>query len=193
MKKIILFSLLAVALFLSGCKKKSSKSFDDTDLVMQVFAAGMAWNNQASVLKGTIPYNQDVDSYTYGPAGGFIHVIGNVSGEIHFDDQTGYIQGGFYQIGLTEVANDYAFISNGETYTINGDPYLSLTGTFTIAPGGATFGTQSSMQIGGGMRVTGTNGLDQTINVQITININSTGTGGTVSGTIGGRSIYFSF
>lgn len=176
-----------------GCKKENSKTLNDEDLISQVFTAGMSWNTQDLMLKGTIPYYQDVDNYTFGPQGGFIHVIGNVSGQINFNDQTGYILGGFYQIELTEVANDYAFTSNDEVYTINGAPYVSLVGTFTIAPGGTTFGTASSIVIGGGMRVTGNNGFDQTINIQITIIINSTGTGGTVSGTIGGRSINYSF
>jgi hypothetical protein len=51
-------------------------------------------------------------------------------------------------------------------------------------PGGL-FGTASSMQIGGGVKVTGPN-VNKTINIQLTIIINTNGSGGHVSGTIGG-------
>jgi hypothetical protein len=111
---------------------------------------------------------------------------------MNIDDQTGSFLGGTLLLGLTETINDYAFLYNGQKYTMNGAPYLSLTGTFTIQPDGATFGTASSMHFSGGVQVTGP-GLDQTINMDITIIINTTGTGGTVSGSIGGEQVNYTF
>ncbi len=193
MKKLVILVGLVACIAMIGCKKENSNTLNDEDLIAQIFTAGMLWNSQAALLKGTYPINIQVDNTIQGPAGGYIHVIGSVTGSMSIDDQTGAILGGTMLLGLTETINDYAFISNDVTYTMNGAPYLSLTGTFTLQPGGVLFGTASSMQFGGGVRVTGTNGFDKTINIQITIIINSAGTGGTVSGTIGGRSINYSF
>jgi hypothetical protein len=108
-----------------------------------------------------------------------------------FDDKTGKILSGTMLPGLTETITDYAFKCNGQKYTMNGAPYVSLTGTFTFQPGG-TFGTASSMQIGGGVQVIGPS-FDQTMNIQLTIIVNSNGTGGHVSGTIGGEAIDYLF
>ena len=46
------------------------------------------------------------------------------------------------------------------------------------------------MVIGGGFRVTGPN-YDKTVNMEITIHINTNGTGGTVSGAIDGKGVYY--
>jgi hypothetical protein len=75
---------------------------------------------------------------------------------------------------------------------MNGDPYVSLTGTFSLLSGGNSFGGASSMQIGGGIHISGPR-VDQTINIRITIIVNASGTGGTVSGSINDESIYFTF
>jgi hypothetical protein len=203
MKKIYLL-LVVIAIFaMEGCVKDklsnalNNKDLDNKDLVSQMFTAGMSSYSQAQTgksqtEKSTVPINISVDNTVYGPEGGNIHVIGSITGSFSFDDQTSSLTGGTMLLGLTETINSYAFTSNGNTYTMSGDPYISLTGTFTLLAGGNTFGTASSMQIGGGVRVTGT-GYDQTVNIDITININSSGTGGDVSGTIGGESIYYTF
>ena len=180
----------------NGCKKDSSSSsstgLDNKDIVNAIFQAGMSWNTQTKALKSTIPINIPVDNTVSGPQGGNIHVIGSITGSMTLDDHTSAVLSGIMILGLTETINAYAFKSNGQTYTMNGAPYISLTGTFTLLPGGTMFGTASSMQIGGGVRVTGP-AYDQTINFNITININSSGTGGDVSGTIGGVSINYKF
>jgi len=193
MKKILLLIALIAFAAITGCKKdKSSDSLDNKDLIGEIFKAGMSWNVKALMEKSTIPINIQVDNTVTGPEGGYIHVIGSITGSMTVDDETGYILGGTMLIGLTETINDYAFQSNGKTYTMNGAPYISLAGTFTLLPGGATFGTASSLDIGGGVRVVGPD-YDRTVNIQITIIINTTGTGGTVSGTIGGEPVNFSF
>ena len=193
MKKMLMLLSLVAVFAMTGCKKESTDSatLNNQDLISQVFTAGMSWNNQA-LLKSTYPVNIQVDNTVTGPEGGTIHVLGSVTGSMSIDDQTGAILGGFLSLGLTEAINDYAFKSNGNTYTMNGAPYISLTGTFTLAPGGTSFLTASSMQIGGGVRVTGP-GVDKTINIDVTININSSGSGGNVSGTIDGVHINYTF
>ncbi|MBE0648828.1 MAG: hypothetical protein IH596_13745, partial [Bacteroidales bacterium] len=162
MKKFIIFVSLVACIAMAGCKKENSKTLSDEDLVAQIFTAGMSWNTQAALLKGTYPINIQVDNMVQGPVGGYIHVIGSVTGSMTIDDQTGEILGGTMLLGLTETIIDYAFISNDVTYTMNGAPYLSLTGTFTLQPGGVLFGTASSMQFGGGVLITGTNGFSKT-------------------------------
>ncbi len=193
-KTIILFGLLAF-IVMSGCKKKETNddvTVDNKDMINEIFKAGMAWNAKVKETKSIVPINIQVDNTVVGTEGGTIHVLGSVTGSMNIDDKTGAVLGGTMLLGLTETINDYTFVSNGQTYTMNGAPYISLTGTFTLLPGGTTFGTASSMQIGGGVQVSGPN-YNQTVNIQLTININSSGTGGNVSGTINGVSVNYSF
>lgn len=202
MKKLfILFGVIAF-IAISGCKKDIKPgSLSNQDIVNQIFTAGMTSYNSSQTtksaemieqsLKSTIQLNYPVDYTVTGPEGGNIHVIGSISGSMSFNDQTAAILGGTMLFNMTETINDYKFISNGQTYTMNGAPDISLAGTFTFQPGG-TFGTASSIEIGGGVKVTGP-GVSETVNIDLTININSSGTGGDVSGTIGGVSVNYSF
>lgn len=193
-KTIILFGLLAF-IVMSGCKKDETTgdtTVDNKDMINEIFKAGMAWNAKVKEVKSIVPINIQVDNTVTGTEGGTIHVLGSITGSMNIDDKTGAVLGGTMLLGLTETINDYTFVSNGQTYTMNGAPYISLTGTFTLLPGGTTFGTASSMQIGGGVQVSGPN-YNQTVNIQLTININSNGTGGNVSGTINGVSVNYSF
>ena len=73
---------------------------------------------------------------------------------------------------------------------MNGAPYLSLAGTITLMPG-YTYASASTMSIGGGVRVTGPDGYDQTVNLQLSILIYADGSGGRVSGTINGEGVDF--
>lgn len=185
-----------------GCKKdkdESAPTLDNKVLIDEVFKAGMTGYSSGmggkSLIKSvesSYPINVSVESTTQGPEGGTIHVLGSITGTMNIDDLSGAFQGGTLLLGLTETINDYGFMCNGQKYVMNGDPYLSLTGTFTIQPDGNTFGTASSMHFGGGVNVTGP-GYDQTVNMDITIIINSNGTGGTVSGTIGGEHVNYTF
>jgi hypothetical protein len=194
MKKIILLLSAAAFIMLISCNKEKEKdepTLDNKVLINEIFQAGMSGYSQGMALKSTVPINYNVEYYQYGVEGGTIHVLGSVTGSITVDDNTGALITGIVQIGLTEAINDYTFKSNGGTYMMNGAPYISLAGTFTLQPGG-TFGTASSMSIGGGVRVTGP-GVDQTINMQITIIINSNGTGGHVSGFVGATQLDYTF
>jgi hypothetical protein len=189
---LILFSLAALVI-LGSCKKDETTEStpDNQAIVAELFTAGMAWHTQP-VLKSSVPINIQVDQYVNGPEGGNIHLIGSVTGSMTIDDNNGSILGGTMLIGITETINDYAMKFGDKVYTMNGAPYVSLAGTFTLLPGGSTFGTASSMQIGGGYRITG-DGYDKTVNIQVTILINKNGTGGTVSGTIDVKAVNYSF
>lgn len=193
-RTIFLISILTVILF-SSCKKEVTE-INKKSIVETLFNVGMAWNSQDSTkekaLKSSYPINYSVDERINGPEGGDIHVFGTITGNVTFDDQTNETTGGILLIGLTETINDFQYESEGEIYTMTGDPYVSLTGTFTLLPGGSTFGTTSSMQIGGGVHISGPR-CDETINIRITIIVNKNGTGGTVSGTINDESINFTF
>ncbi len=195
MKKLLVFLSIVMMIPMFSCKKDSSSSSSSTglnnqDMISSIFVAGMSWNTHTKEAASTVPINIPVDNTVNGPKGGNIHVTGSITGSMTLDDHTQAVLGGIMQLGLTEAINSYAFVSNGNTYTMSGAPYISLTGTFTLLPGGATFGTASSMQIGGGVHVTGPS-VDQTININITIVVNTNGTGGDVSGTIGGNPINF--
>ncbi len=194
MKKLLVLFCAIALISVTSCKKDTSSSsttgLDNKDIVSAIFTAGMTWNTHKKDLNSTIPINMTVDNTVQSPEGGNIHVLGSITGSMTLDDHTSAVLHGTMLLGLTETINAYTFKSNDQTYTMNGAPYISLTGTFTLLPGGVMFGTASSMQIGGGVRVTST-GFDQTINFNLTININSSGTGGDVSGTIGGVQVNY--
>lgn len=189
---------LAILVMVAGCSKEKENDenqpnlpvFDNKTIVTEVFNAGMASISAAQGGKYTYPFNYPVEDYYYGKEGGYIHLLGSISGSITVDDNTGSIVTGILLIGLTETINDYSYESEGQKYTLVGDPYISLAGTFTLASGGTSYGTASSMEIGGGVRVLGP-GVDHTVNIQITIIINSSGSGGLVSGTIDGQGVYY--
>jgi hypothetical protein len=200
MKKM-LFIIGGIALLaMAGCKKDSAPTTTKNQaIVNEIFKAGMLGlpsttpgTSKSATLKSTYPINVSVDKSVSGPAGGTIHVTGSVTGSFNFTDGTSpAFTGGTMFLEFNETINDYAFIYEGQTYTMNGAPYISLAGTFTFTKDG-TFGTASSMTMGGGVRVTGPS-FDQTININITIIINSSGKGGRVSGTVGGESVNYSF
>jgi hypothetical protein len=89
---------------------------------------------------------------------------------------------------LTETLNSYSFQSNGVTYVMNGA--LSLTGTLITY--GSTVESQSTLNISGTCTIAG-GGVSQSEYVNVSVAVNSTGTGGTMTGTIGGLSINQSF
>lgn len=201
MKTLVLLFFVAFTA-LVGCKKdkpESNISVDNKVLINEIFTAGMTGYSSGisgkSLIKSeesSYPINVSIASTTQGPEGGTIQVLGNITGTMNVDDQTGSFQGGTLLLGLTETASDYSFLCNGQKFTMNGAPNISLTGTFTIQPDGNSFGTASSMHFGGGVQVTG-QGYDETINMDITIILNTSGTGGIVSGTIGGEQVNYTF
>lgn len=189
----IALSFVLIMGILQGCSKDENGNqqnpIDEKMLVTQLFTAAMNWQLAP---KSSIPINVNVDQVTNGQKGGTIHVIGSVTGSMNIDDQTGAFLGGTLLLGLTETINDLIVTGDdGKDYTVNGAPHLSITGTFTLA-GMNTFGTASNMTISGAIRITG-NGFDLTQNIQLTINLNSTGTGGHVSGKVGNESVDFTF
>ncbi|MGC8864549.1 MAG: hypothetical protein ACP5O2_02395 [Bacteroidales bacterium] len=191
---LIAMAIVAQVFMISGCGKDDNTNsqqnpIDEKVLVAQLFGAAMNWQMAP---KSTVPINVSVDQVNPGPKGGNIHVIGSVTGSMNIDDQTGAFLEGTLLLGLTETINDLVLTGeDGKDYIVNGAPNLSITGTFTMM-GINTFGTASHMTISGGIRVTG-NGVDITENIQLTINLNSSGTGGHVSGKVGDQQVDFTF
>jgi len=194
MKKLLaLFSVISL-LTVINCTKQSDLKPDIVDkkiIVKEIFKAGMSWNSQFNSLKSTYPIDVDLDTIMPGPEGGNIHILGSITGSMELDDVNMNVLGGTLTLGLTETISDYAFFYDGKKFTMNGAPSITSNGTFFLIPGGA-FGSESSMQLSGGIRVTGPN-YDKTVNVQVTVNINADGRGGNVSGKIGGDPVNFTF
>jgi hypothetical protein len=185
----------------SACKKDDTSAQqgpDDQQLISQIFQAGMSsystsmpGKSAPADFKSSIPVNLPVENTIYGPDGGSINVTGDITGSFNFDDQTAQFLGGSLLLGITETITDYGIMVNDVKYIMNGAPDVTLAGTFTIQPD-YSFGTGSSYVIGGGVRVTGPN-YDHTSNIQVTIVLNPTGTGGHVTGQIDGHSVDFTF
>lgn len=166
---LMVLSVLVLALLCYGCGSGSSSSDGNDDgngstsgmskseataFAEQISRAGArsTGNVSTSMSKGLVDKvqcSQDGktctfnESYTYTTnctAGGNIQVLTSLTGSISNGS-------GLLQIGATETITDWKCITG---YIINGDPYISLTGTFSFmnyAPA-----TQQSMSIGGGFK-----------------------------------------
>lgn len=119
--------------------------------------------------------NVSVEQRTNCTAGGYIHVLGNMTGNI--SDQGS----GALLLQVTETISDWRCIGN---LVINGDPYVSAAGTFTFLNG--NLNSPASISIGGGFKW-GT-GSAQGCQMQLTMLAYADGTG-RVSGQVCGRSV----
>jgi hypothetical protein len=194
MKKIlVLFSFIAL-IVMTDCKKDKATDENDTakTMINEIFNASMTSYSKAMGAKSRFQINVSIDDMQASPKGGYLHIIGSLTGNININEQTGDCLGGILLFGVSVCPVNDVMEINGKDYTWNGDPYISITATFTLAPGCSTFATASSIQVGGAFHLTGPD-YDQTTNMMITINLNSSGTGGDVSGTYGGESVYYTF
>ena len=203
MKRTLVLVSVAALVAMVGCKKAAQ--LDNKYLVGHIFQATMSGYSATHPARSSSATTPDTSepkpSYTqhaytdytlYGPAGGSTHVLGDLTVTVNVDQQGNYL-GGSASFQYTQTWNDFAFEdSTGQKWTLNGAPYISTVGLFTLQPNG-TFGTASSIDISGAVRATGPNGYDHTADFLVTINIDSDGSGGDVSGTVDGRSLYYTF
>ncbi len=82
------------------------------------------------------------------PAGGNIGVNGNLTGS--FDSETG---SGSAWLQVLATYTDCGIEAAGVTYVTNGDPYLTITGSFTWL--GGVPATQQTIRIGGALSLDG--------------------------------------
>lgn len=123
--------------------------------------------------------NQAISASRTCTSGGRMAVTGNISGTIN---STG---SGVIQISATETITDWSCQS---PLIINGDPYISLTGTFSFLNGAPA--TQQHIGISGGIKW-GTSSA-QSCQVSLSTDFNRDGTGHT-TGTVCGQSIDVTF
>lgn len=120
------------------------------------------------------------------PLFGRTEVSGSLTGSI--DDETG---DGSLWLQLHLTATDCRFDTQGGNLTVNGDPYISLTGTFTFL--GGTAATQQTLRMGGAVRWDYESGGSGVCTFNLTINLATSGSGTTtVSGTVCGRQVSLS-
>jgi hypothetical protein len=194
MKRTLALVIVVALVAMVGCKKAAQ--LDNKDLVGCIFQATMS--GYSATMSDTSQPKTDYTKHLYtdytmnGPAGGSCHVLGDFTLTVNVDEHGNYL-GGSASFQHTQTWSDYAFEDSiGQKWTLNGAPYISTVGLFTLQPNG-TFGTASSIDIGGAVRATGPNGYDHTADFLVTINIDSDGGGGDVSGTVDGKSIYYTF
>ena len=195
---------IAIAASLAGCGSGSSSGgngggmSESQAIAFSEQLSGVATNAMnnmsAQVIKGfedealksvqcspdgsTCTYNIDVSYGQNCTAGGRIQVTGNLSG-------TTSNGSGFLQISAQETITDWQCISG---YIINGDPYISLTGTFSFLNNQPA--TQQSMSINGGFKWGTT--AEESCQIQLSINFNASGSG-TITGTVCGYAVNASF
>jgi len=194
MHKLLVFVLLFSMGFMAGCRKEDAIKTGgpgNESIAHEIFKAGYTAYLETGTTKSSHPVYITVNSVINGLEGGNIQVSGSITGNVNTDEQSGEILGSILSIGLTENITDYAWESGGNIWTMNGSPRLTVTGTFTLKPDGS-FGPASGMQFNGGIRITGPD-CNKTINLCITVILNENGQGGTVSGTIGGEAVRFTF
>jgi hypothetical protein len=111
-------------------------------------------------------------------AGGRIEVSGSLEGTT--TDGSGYLS-----MSAQETITDWQCIGN---YIINGDPYISLTGTFTWMNDQPA--TQQTMSINGGFKWGTT--AEESCQIHLAINFSANGSG-TITGTVCGYTVNASF
>ena len=193
---------IAIATCLAGCGSSSSSGGSDGDglsenqaiaLSEQISGVAMnAMNNMdpnASVNQAakTVQCNPDTGTCTYNiplsysqncTAGGRIGITGSITG-------TTSDGSGFLQISAQETITDWQCITG---YIVNGDPYISLSGTFSFLGGAPA--TQQSMTITGGFKW----GTTAAESCQISLSINfGSGGGGSITGSVCGYTVNTSF
>ncbi len=145
----------------------------------QVGAAGLVGAAGISCTTTSCVINWPLDATRTCTAGGAIHVTGNINGTIN---KTGT---GLIQISATETITDWACLP---PILVNGDPYISLVGTFSFMNGAPA--TQQHVGISGGIKWTG--GGAGSCQIQLDTNFNANGTGHT-TGTVCGYAIDVTF
>ena len=119
--------------------------------------------------------NVQVSQRTNCAAGGYINVIGSMTGSIS-DTGTGALL-----FGVTETIHDWQCYGG---FVFNGDPYLSAAGTFSFLSG--VLSSPASISMGGGFKWTGNGGGSCTL--QLTTLVYANGNGHT-SGQVCGRQV----
>jgi hypothetical protein len=204
MNKLLALFGTIVLIMLAGCKNPEQPStivdpVNPEAVIETMFNATMSGYSQArskisstaeQLSKLSDQYTFSQDFYVNDPYGGYIHMIGSITVTANFDKNGNYL-GGSASLQYHEILNNFIFDINGQKYTVNGSPYVSIVGSFTFQPNGS-FGTASDIVLSGGFQMSGPN-YNQTIMMNITINYNSSGTGGDVSGTYGKETLNFTF
>ena len=133
-------------------------------------------SDATSQSRATTQINQSISYTLTCTSGGNMKASGNITGSIS-DTGSGIIQ---LQIPIT--ITDW---SCQTPLIINGDPYISITGTFSFLNGAPS--TQQHLGIHGGFK-----SATQSCQLSLDTNFNTTG-GGHTSGTVCGHSIDFTF
>jgi hypothetical protein len=114
----------------------------------------------------SVPVNVQLSGRTNCTSGGYINVSGAMTGSIS-DNGTGALL-----LQMTETVNDWACIGD---LVVNGDPYISVTGTFSFLS--ANLSSPATMSIGGGFRWTGSS--SGTCGIRLTVLMYANGSGHT--------------
>jgi hypothetical protein len=131
-----------------------------------------------------IPIRFDYSHTESCPLFGRIGVTGTMSGSIN-DQGSGQLW-----LQVTETLTDCTFDSSHGDLVINGDPSLSLTGTFSFLNGSPA--TQQSLTLSGGFRWNFDEGGSGFCAINLTLNLATAGSGTTtVSGTVCGRQVNY--
>ena len=200
-------AVIAFAAFWVGCGGSTSSSSSDGSDMSEPEATAMAeqisqaaitamLNMDVNASEGsgaeadaskTVQCNPDTGTCTINipisyrlncSAGGRMEVSGDITGTT--SDGSGILQ-----IGLVETITDWQCITG---FIVNGDPYISLTGTFTFLNNAPA--TQQSMTISGGFKW-GT-AAAESCQISLAINFGTDGSG-TISGSVCGYSVYATF
>jgi hypothetical protein len=134
-------------------------------------------------------FNHATPSINYNYPPGTTSMNMNISGTVNRTSSSGGIET-WTLTSVTETLNSYSFQYNSVNYIINGS--MTITGSMRIYATTNNSLSPSNIGISGTCSVT-SNGIAQNIPVSLSVAVNSTETGGTMTGTIGGVSVNQSF
>jgi hypothetical protein len=169
---------LALSDQISDVAINAMNSINPNASVNQDVEADVTKSVQCSEDGSTCTYNIPIDFRQNCTAGGRIEVLGSLTGSTSNGS-------GLLQIGATETISDWECITG---FIVNGDPYISLSGTFSFLNGVPS--TQQSMTISGGFKWGTT--TEESCQISLSINFGTDGSG-TITGSVCGYTVDASF
>jgi hypothetical protein len=193
MKKVFYFSFLTLLFTFNSCSKDDSSSNDSIpmddkqEIAANIFASSMSSSMTVNNMKSSSSYSSELDYTLTGDEGGSVNVKGSISETITIDDNTYEMTSAVINMNLNESFNNYVVTTTkAHKYTISTSSPITVTANFTMNSS-YSFDSNSKMTIKGTLQVTGY--ASGSIKYDLTITINNTGTGGTMTGTINGSKV----
>jgi hypothetical protein len=110
------------------------------------------------------------------PYGGSVTVSGDVNAD-NFGEN-----GGSIDFSLTEEINGCGVLSGGTTFTVDGDPYIAMSGDINVTIDGMSYDISGTYDLDGGFSYTADDGRSGSCAMDVSVNYGTLSVSGSVCG-----------